>query len=139
MRRFPAFIPDPESGIRLAAEELIRRGHRRFLYHAFALGQTPAYQLERYGAWNRILHEIAPNVSIVTADAPDAPALRALAQETAKTRSNTAILAANDGAAELWRRELAYCGASIPEDFAIIGYDGNDCFPRACFRDSTPL
>lgn len=125
----PAFAPDPEPGIRAAAAELIRRGHRCFLYQAFDLNRIPAYQYERYAVWERVLKELAPQSILRTIDIPDAKELRRAARSFAESPQDfTAILTANDGAADIWRRELDYYGAKVPGDFAVVGFDGNESF-----------
>ncbi len=127
----PAFIPDPEPGIREAAAELLKHGHRKFLYQAFDLKGTPAYQYERCEVWKRVLHELNPESTLETIDIPDAMTLRKTARKFAESPQDfTAILTANDGAADIWRREFQYYGVKVPGDFAIVGFDGNDSFPE---------
>jgi DNA-binding LacI/PurR family transcriptional regulator len=124
----PLFSPNPETGIKAAAEYLVSKGHRHFAYHAFNFSTPPFYQQERFEQWEKVLLDLDSSITLETIEAPDLNTIRNLSDSFAQKHKFTALLAANDGAAQIWRNELQLRGIKIPDDIAIIGYDGNNSF-----------
>ncbi len=124
----PVFFPNPLPGINEAAKCLIEQGHRNFAYHAFDLSTPPFYQKERLKAWQNALESINSTINFEVIEAPDMKSIGNMARSFSSECPFSVILAANDGAAHVWRHELGLCGVRIPEDIAIVGYDGNTSY-----------
>lgn len=106
-----------------AVNHLLERGHRRIVYSAHREICEP-WLIERYSGYEQILMEngyFDPDLVFI---APDRAAIRKLVETRAARREFSAIMCYNDLSARVWIDELNYAGFRIPDDFAVVGYDG---------------
>ena len=135
----PAVTVDDGEGSRLLALHLAERGHRRVLYRRGPLAHSSTAR--RHAAF----HEAASTLSLTVIDDPgcvfaaDSPlsAFEQTALTTQGTDRPTAIVCWNDDLADV---TLAHCGSlglRIPEDIAILGFDGSTSRVRPSRRLTT--
>lgn len=130
-----AIKTNPVPGVRAAMLHLIEKGHRRIAYSAHR-PVTEDYIPPRYCSYEQEMKAAGffdPELLLVT---PDEISIRRMAKNKNILAKFTAIMCVNDAMADRWRREIAYRGYRIPEDFAIIGYDNNPMFQDLSTVDS---
>lgn len=121
---FPRVVSDEQTGVRMAVEHLISRGHRKI---AMLAGRFSPYICEvRFNTFCSVLKEHGlpiPDryVRICDPNIPDAErqAERILIQQDPPT----AIFGANDVIATGAMKAAIRLGRKIPDDVAVIGYD----------------
>ncbi|MEV4350843.1 GGDEF domain-containing protein [Actinoplanes sp. NPDC049596] len=129
----PTVFPDNRVGVRAAVEHLIGHGHRRIAFAGF-LGARD--QQERCDTYRRTLraHGIEPDPGLIfeaddNQEAGGAGAARAM---LAAGLPSTAVVAGTDLNAIGILRVLAEAGCRLPEDQAVVGFDG---LPDASFTE----
>lgn len=132
----PSVSADDARGGYLAAQHLIEIGRRRI---AFVGGPLTLTQVsERFDGASRAVQEAAgATLEILRADERDLASGVAAGVELATRgeRRPDGIFAVNDLVGLGIIRGLASCGVRVPEDVAVIGFDGDDIAAVA----STPL
>lgn len=117
---------DDFEGGRLATEHLIRMGHRRIAH--FSGDDFVSTSKPRLRGYRHAMDEagLSSDPSLVVKASFDWKAgylaAKALLDMPAARRPS-AIFAANDLCAEGAMRAFRECGASVPDDFAVVGYD----------------
>jgi LacI family transcriptional regulator len=121
---------DDVHGGRLAADHLLERGHRRI---AFVGGSSGLPQVqERHAGVEQAVLEACGSDDALTVFSPEKLTV-ATGREAAEqiigmpaARRPTAAICANDLLALGMLQQMVRHGVSVPEDFAIVGYDDID-------------
>src|SRR6266511_4318120 len=123
----PAILSDNRSGGRMAAEFLLRLGHRRIGYvtappaHAAA---APRLEGVRDALSDQGL--LADCLTIAEGDAHVSGGQRAMDELLARTPELTAVICYNDMTAMGAIRSLHAHGRRVPQDVSVVGYDNLD-------------
>jgi LacI family transcriptional regulator len=116
---------DNTEGARLATEHLISHGHRRVACVLGPHGSAPA--LERFAGWQRAMRaaRLRPSADLVRwAEFDRADGYRAAVELLSERRRPPAVFVASDHQAIGVLRAAADRGVRVPEDLAIVGFDG---------------
>ncbi len=124
-------VPAVEAAVR----HLLERGHKRIAYSTFRELESP-WQRERYSGYENVLREAGYFTPELTLVVPDRATIRKVVEAQLRRRDFTAIVCHNDLSAKVWIDELNYVGFRVPEDFAIIGYDGKSYLPTLSTVDA---
>lgn len=120
----PYVISDEQSGVRLAVEHLIGKGHRNI---AMIAGRfSPYIAGERYNAFLNITREHGISVDdqhIKMCDPVIESAARAAEELLRQKNRPTAVFGANDVIAAGAMKAAIRLGLRVPEDVAIVGFD----------------
>ncbi|MEU2349194.1 LacI family DNA-binding transcriptional regulator [Modestobacter sp. NPDC049651] len=125
-----AVAVDDVLGGRLAADHLLERGHRRIAFIGGASG-LPQVQERRQGV-TAAVREATGDEDALTVLSPDTLTVAGGREAAAQivglpaARRPTAAICANDLLALGVLQEMVRHGVSVPEDFAIVGYDDID-------------
>jgi DNA-binding LacI/PurR family transcriptional regulator len=132
---FASVTVDRHRGARLALEHLVRAGHKRIMYHGF----PPQDGVMRAAAYDDVARELG--IDLVVASAENATGLVSIEERELLDRNRgdrpTAVVCWND---EFAYRMLDYCdesGLRVPDDIAVVGYDGVRTFPELKRRLTT--
>ncbi len=123
----PAILSDNRSGGRMAAEFLLRLGHRRIGYvtapsaHAAA---APRLEGVRDALFDQGL--LADCLTIAEGDAHVSGGQRAMDELLARTPELTAVICYNDMTAMGAIRSLHAHGRRVPQDVSVVGFDNLD-------------
>ncbi len=117
---------DNEAGARNAVEHLIANGHRVIAHLRGTVGSSNAADRERgYEAALRAAGlPVVPDL-VADADFAEPDGYRAMVQLLARSPRPTAVFACNDPAAIGALRACSDHGRRVPDDVAIVGFDGN--------------
>jgi LacI family transcriptional regulator len=116
---------DNTEGARLATEHLISHGHRRVACVLGPHGSAPA--LERFTGWQRAMRDarLRPSADLVRwADFDRVDGYHAAADLLSARHRPAAVFVASDHQAIGVLRAAADRGVRVPEDLAVIGFDG---------------
>jgi LacI family transcriptional regulator len=126
----PAIRIDNEAGAYLATAHLLRLGHRRIahLTSEALLGRTLSAATDRYGGYRRALAEagVAFDPAWLVRGAVSMTGGKEMIQALlARAGARpTAVTCYNDQAAIGALRALGELGVRVPEDIAVVGFDG---------------
>lgn len=121
-------VPANRNGARLATENLLAKGHRRIMHLTWHGRDTIRRRfdgfVDAYTAWDLPLEESV--LCIAQGYEPDhgAKALEDWLSENGGLNGVTAIFAAADNLAVGALRTLQAAGLDVPEDVALVGFDG---------------
>ncbi|MGY5766572.1 LacI family DNA-binding transcriptional regulator [Brachybacterium sp. DNPG3] len=119
---------DDVTGGRLAAEHLIRHGHRDALFLGPLRGVVSVDD-ERWRGFRTAFEDAglpAPRTSIAISETTVAAGFEVAAQVVALEPRPTAVFCAADDLAAGLLRGLVAAGVRVPEDISVIGFDGFD-------------
>jgi LacI family transcriptional regulator len=122
---FASFCVDEHQGGSMQARHLGKQGHRRVIYHGY---DPPVPGLtERRQAFLEEAERWGMEVQLVLTeywDHQDFVPLKEVLVSLERPSPPTAIACWNDWAAWTWIEHLTPLGIQVPEDLAVIGYDG---------------
>lgn len=126
----PSVVTNDREAVREAAMELIRLGHRRFLYIAGPEGTY--HDVERYGGVLEALRAAGLSEEAVSRSGGDLDyqrgfeiGVRAVGDFTRLVARPTAIIATSDDMAISFMSGIARIGLTIPGDLSIVSFDGS--------------
>jgi len=127
----PAVLSDNEAGGRLAAEHVLRLGHRRVAYIAARPSHDVAVE-ERLAGVRAALRDgghDAESLRVVTGDGGVEAGERVTARLLARSPGISALLCYNDLTAVGALRGLRSLGLRVPQDVSVVGFDDIELAP----------
>jgi DNA-binding LacI/PurR family transcriptional regulator len=125
-----AVLTDDVQGGLLAADHLLRLGHRRILHFTEFLDTAPPVAMRYFGYQQACrMHGVDPDACLlpVAWDYADPQVLDSQLPALLEAHPDlTAILAPNDQAAQAIARVVRASGRRIPEELSLVGFDDSD-------------
>lgn len=123
MNEIPSVNIEADAAVRESVRYLISKGHRRIAYSAHR-STDEDYLPSRFRGYEQEMNEAGLFDRNLLITVQNERSIREYAMRKDIRKRFTAILCMNDVMADRWRRELIFNEYRVPEDFAIIGYDG---------------
>ncbi|MFT2214942.1 LacI family DNA-binding transcriptional regulator [Rhizobium giardinii] len=127
---FPSVVTNDREAVRDATAELIRLGHRRFLYIAGPEGNY--HDVERYGGVVEALHQAGLTAEAVRRSGGNLDyqhgfeiGVQAASDFAGLTEKPTAVIATSDDMAISFVSCVQRTGLRIPEDLSVVSFDGS--------------
>ncbi|WP_086156770.1 LacI family DNA-binding transcriptional regulator [Rhizobium sp. Kim5] len=126
----PSVVTNDREAIRDATTELLRSGHRRFLYIAGPAGNY--HDVERYGGVLEALRAGGLSEEAVSRSGGDLEyqhgfeiGIRAVDDFMKLAARPTAVIATSDDMAISFMSRIQRAGLSVPDDLSIVSFDGS--------------
>ena len=120
---YPAIVSDNRGGTKAATERLIDRGHEAIALVGTHPSAFPSIRERRQGYADAMLEAGLPPF-FVDGVHDDERGLALAGAAAARDRGDlTAFVAANDAVAIALLQELMACGANVPSDYSVVGFD----------------
>jgi DNA-binding LacI/PurR family transcriptional regulator len=136
----PSVVTNDREAVREVTADLIRLGHRRFLYLAGPEGNY--HDVERYGGVVEALEAAGLSEAAVVRSGGKLDyqhgfdiGLKAAEDFAALTEKPTAVIATSDDMAISFMSQMQHTGLKIPDDLSIVSFDGSP----VCAFCSPPL